>query len=192
MWYVVLRNILAVLSEMFSKQLSWSMEDTAWPPLSPNLNPLDLYLWGHLKPLCMQLLLTTKTHYGCLSDYPHLHRHLWTDAAVHDETCRGVHWISCIMLWRIRSKQELWRQRNSCCWVMARTHAAEECVMYAVTSRNNWRGVVSGVLWVRATLVAMQPCGKHISAAVNQHAIIEEEVFSVDPPWGYITRISRS
>jgi hypothetical protein len=24
---------------------------TAWPPRSPDLDPLDFYLWGHLKPL---------------------------------------------------------------------------------------------------------------------------------------------
>jgi hypothetical protein len=32
---------------------------------------------------------------------------------------------------------------------------------------------------VSAVLVAMQPCGKHISAAVNLHATIDEAVFSV-------------
>jgi hypothetical protein len=32
---------------------------------------------------------------------------------------------------------------------------------------------------VRAALVAMKRCGKHICAAVNQHATIEEAVFSV-------------
>jgi hypothetical protein len=32
---------------------------------------------------------------------------------------------------------------------------------------------------VLAALVATQRCGKHISAAVNQHATIEEAVFSV-------------
>jgi hypothetical protein len=32
---------------------------------------------------------------------------------------------------------------------------------------------------VRAALVASQRCGKHISAAVNQHGTIEEAVFSV-------------
>jgi hypothetical protein len=47
-------------------------------------------------------------------------------------------------------------------------------------------------LWLRAALVAMQLRGKHISAAVDQHATIEEAVFSVDPPQGYITRISCS
>jgi hypothetical protein len=30
---------------------------------------------------------------GCLSDYPQLPRHLWTDVTVHAVTCRGVHWI---------------------------------------------------------------------------------------------------
>jgi hypothetical protein len=32
---------------------------------------------------------------------------------------------------------------------------------------------------VSAALVATQRCGNHISAAVNQHATIEEAVFSV-------------
>jgi hypothetical protein len=35
------------------------------------------------------------------------------------------------------------------------------------------------LLGVSEALVAMQRCGKHISAAVNQHATIEEPVFSV-------------
>jgi hypothetical protein len=33
---------------------------------------------------------------------------------------------------------------------------------------------------VRAAFIAKQLCGKHISAAVIQHATIEEAVFSVD------------
>jgi hypothetical protein len=44
---------------------------------------------------------------------------------------------------------------------------------------------------LRATRVATQRCSKHISAAVNQHATIREAAFSVRPPRGYITRISR-
>jgi hypothetical protein len=35
---------------------------------------------------------------------------------------------------------------------------------------------------VSVALVAMQLCGKHISVAVNQHATIEEAVFSVGRP----------
>jgi ribosomal protein S27E len=41
---------------------------------------------------------------------------------------------------------------------------------------NNIKAVFSVV---SATLVATQRCGKHISAAVNQHEKIEEAVFSV-------------
>jgi hypothetical protein len=66
---------------------------------------------------------------------------------------------------------------------MARTHAAEERVAYTVTSRNNRSNVASGVLCGSAT----QLYGKHISKAVNQHATVEEAVFSVVPPRGYIT-----
>jgi hypothetical protein len=45
---------------------------------------------------------------------------------------------------------------------------------------------------VRVARVATKRCGKHISASVNQYATIEEAVFSVGVPRGYITRISRS
>jgi hypothetical protein len=65
---------------------------------------------------------------------------------------------------------------------MARTHAAEELVTYAVTSRNNRREAVSVVRFAR---VDRQRCGKHISATVNEHATIEEAIFSVGPPRGY-------
>jgi hypothetical protein len=73
---------------------------------------------------------------------------------------------------------------------MARTHAEDERVTYAVTSRKN-RCCKQRSLWVRAALVATQLCGKRISAAVNQHATIEEAVFSVDPPRGYVTKITQ-
>jgi hypothetical protein len=53
---------------------------------------------GTYKPRCMQLLLTMKgtspSHCGCMSDSAQLLWHLWTDVAVHDETCRGANWIS--------------------------------------------------------------------------------------------------
>jgi hypothetical protein len=70
---------------------------------------------------------------------------------------------------------------------MVHTHAAEERFTYAVTSHNR-RGVVSAFSVVRPALVAKQLCGKHISAAVKKHATLEEALFSVSPPRGYITR----
>jgi hypothetical protein len=49
---VVLRHILAVLCKMFSViRIMTDGGPTAWPPRSPDLNPLDIYLWGHLKAL---------------------------------------------------------------------------------------------------------------------------------------------
>jgi queuine/archaeosine tRNA-ribosyltransferase len=49
---------------------------------------------------------------------------------------------------------------------MACTHATEECVTYAVTSRNNRSGVASGDLCgVRDALVAMQMSGKHLCSS---------------------------
>jgi hypothetical protein len=92
-------------------------------------------------------------------------------------------------LWRICSEQKLWRQRNSRCLVMASTHAAEERVTYAVTSQNSR---IAAFSVVHAMRVAMQQCGKHISAAVNLHAVIDEAIFSAGPPRGYIKRISSS
>jgi hypothetical protein len=51
----VFRHILAVLCEMFSITYIVTdgqvVEDTAWPPRSPDFNPLDVYLWGHLRTL---------------------------------------------------------------------------------------------------------------------------------------------
>jgi hypothetical protein len=41
-------------------------------------------------------------------------------------------------------------------------------------------------------LLATHLGGKHIYAAVNQHAAIEEAVFSFDPSRGCILRISHS
>jgi hypothetical protein len=66
---------------------------------------------------------------------------------------------------------------------MVHTHAAEELVTYAVTSRKNRKGAFSVV---RAARDATRRYAKHISAAVNQHAVTEEAVFSVGPPRGYI------
>jgi hypothetical protein len=52
-----------------------------------------------LRSSCWQRRDTSPLHCGYLSDYPQLLRHLWTDAAVHDETCRGVHWNTLRTFW---------------------------------------------------------------------------------------------
>jgi hypothetical protein len=71
---------------------------TARPTRPPDLNPLRFYLWGHLNISCVSSSCwqwrRTSSHCGCVSDYTQLPRYLWTDVVVHEETCRGVRWIS--------------------------------------------------------------------------------------------------
>jgi hypothetical protein len=50
---------------------------------------------------CWQLRGTLPSHSGCFSDYPQLLRHLWTDAAVHVETCRRLCSISWRTFWEL-------------------------------------------------------------------------------------------
>jgi hypothetical protein len=53
---------------------------------------------------CWQRRGNWPSHCGCLSDYPQMPRRIWTNAADHDETCRGVHWISWREFWAIYYK----------------------------------------------------------------------------------------
>jgi hypothetical protein len=66
-------------------------------------NFLDFYLWGH--NLCMQLLLTKERHFTiavCMPlRLPSTTQNLRMDAAVHDEMCLGVHWISWRTFWSL-------------------------------------------------------------------------------------------
>jgi hypothetical protein len=98
------RAVQDVLSNICHDRWTGRGEPTAWSPRStPGLNPLSFYLWGHLTTRCSSCWQRSSTtqHCGCLSDYPQLPRHLWKNAAVHDETCRGEHWISRSTFWAI-------------------------------------------------------------------------------------------
>jgi hypothetical protein len=59
------RAVRDVLSDTYQHRWTDRGESTTWPPRSsPDFEPLDFYLWVHLKPLCMQLLLTAKRHFN--------------------------------------------------------------------------------------------------------------------------------
>jgi hypothetical protein len=58
---MVCRPILAVLREEFS--VNTYHDPAAWPPRSPDFNPRIFACGDTWKPLCMQLLLTTKRHF---------------------------------------------------------------------------------------------------------------------------------
>jgi hypothetical protein len=85
-----------VLNNVYRDRWIGRRRPVAWPPRSPDWNPLDFYLWEHLKSLVYTATVDNEEalHCGCLSDCPHLPLHLCADAAAHDETCRGVHRIS--------------------------------------------------------------------------------------------------
>jgi hypothetical protein len=99
---MVLRHILTVLCEMFTITRIMTDGYVEENPLHSLHAPRRIWiLWIFTCGTQTQHLLTTKRHSGCLSDYPQLPRHLWTDAALPDETCRGVHWISWGTFWAL-------------------------------------------------------------------------------------------
>jgi hypothetical protein len=66
---------------------------TAWPPRLPDLNPTNFNLWGHLKTLCMQLLLTTKRQFTVALCMP---VKLSTTAPASSDRWGGPRWhVSC-------------------------------------------------------------------------------------------------
>jgi hypothetical protein len=78
---------------------------TAWPPRSPEINPLVFHV-GTPKISCVlcscfQWRGPSPLQCGCLSDCPHLPRHLWMGVAVYDETCEGMDWISWRTFWEL-------------------------------------------------------------------------------------------
>jgi hypothetical protein len=47
LWHILSRAVWDVLNIMTDGQVEG--DPSAWPPCSPDLNPLYFYLWGHLK-----------------------------------------------------------------------------------------------------------------------------------------------
>jgi hypothetical protein len=96
------RAVRNVLNNTYHNQWMGRGGPTAWPPCSPDSNPLDFYRWGTPRNPC---ICSSCWHFTialwCLSDYLQQPQHLWTDAAVHAETCRGVHWISWRTFWAL-------------------------------------------------------------------------------------------
>jgi hypothetical protein len=67
----------------------------SWPPSSPYLNPLDFYLWGAFKNLCVfssfsQHGYTSPAQCERLPEYPKLSCDLWTCWAVRHKICQSM------------------------------------------------------------------------------------------------------
>jgi hypothetical protein len=66
---------------------------------------------------CWQRTGSSQLHCGCLSDYPQLHRHLWADAAVHDEMYWAVSAMTQITCFQTHVDIDIlycFGMRNSC------------------------------------------------------------------------------
>jgi hypothetical protein len=72
---------------------------TAWPPRSPYLNPLDFYLWGHLKtlvyaaPVDNEEALHHRIVDAChtLQTYPSIFEQMWWSMMRHVQACIESH-----------------------------------------------------------------------------------------------------
>ncbi|PNF18173.1 hypothetical protein B7P43_G01821 [Cryptotermes secundus] len=68
---------------------------TAWPPCSPDLNPLDFYLWGHLKPLVHADPVDNEEalhhrivdDYQIIRNYPVISEQMWQSMVRRAEVC---------------------------------------------------------------------------------------------------------
>jgi hypothetical protein len=70
---------------------------TAWPPRSPDLNPLDLYLWGHLNTLV----------YAAPVDNEETHHRRIVDACQTIPNYRGVFlWMRRTLMRRVEARIE--------------------------------------------------------------------------------------
>lgn len=54
------RQVRELLNNTFGEQWIGNLGPVRWPPRSPDLNPLDFYLWGHLKQLVYRVEINTR------------------------------------------------------------------------------------------------------------------------------------
>jgi hypothetical protein len=74
------RAVRDVLNNTYHHRWTGRGGPTAWPPRSPDMNPLDFYLWGHLKPLV----------YSAPVDNEEALRHCIVDACQAIRNCPGI------------------------------------------------------------------------------------------------------
>jgi hypothetical protein len=66
-----IRSVRDVLNNTYHDVWIGRGGSTAWPPRSPDFNPLNFYLWGHLKTIVYAAPVDNEpSHCGCLSDHP--------------------------------------------------------------------------------------------------------------------------
>jgi hypothetical protein len=113
MWYMhdgvpahFSRVVRVVVSNTYHNRWIGRGGPTASPLRWPDLNPLDFYLWGHLKTFVYAAPVDNEEALrhrivDAWQTICKLPRHLRADAAVLAETCRDVRWISWRTFWAL-------------------------------------------------------------------------------------------
>ena len=59
------------LNEIFPNRWLGRGGPVAWPPRSPDLTPLDCYIWGHMKTLVYETKVDSKAAAQHIKNHPH-------------------------------------------------------------------------------------------------------------------------
>jgi hypothetical protein len=95
------RDMLDVLNNTYHDQWIVTRGPTAWPPHSPDLNPLDFYLWVHLEALLYAALIDNEEalHHrivaACqaLRNYPGVFERMRLSKMRRVDACIGSHGV---------------------------------------------------------------------------------------------------
>ena len=71
------RHVRVYLNESFSNRWLGRGGPVAWPPRSPDLTPLDYYLWGHMKTLVYETKVDSRAalRHRIFAVAEHIHNH---------------------------------------------------------------------------------------------------------------------
>jgi len=111
------RSLLHQHEERSSYQCMSTNSFRSTDPQCVDLNPLDFYLWGQLKPLCIHLQLKMKRHspayYKCLQTIHHFPRTSESVQGVQDQTCSSAQWFMWRTFWAFAVYCDLITSKNS-------------------------------------------------------------------------------
>jgi len=93
--HITLGTLREYLNESFPCRWLDRGEPVAWPPRSPDLTPLDYYLWGHMKTLVYETKVHSKTalRHRIFAAAEHMRSHPdnVASATVSIDACRKLH-----------------------------------------------------------------------------------------------------
>jgi hypothetical protein len=90
---MVLRAVRDVVRNTYHDRWTGRRGPTAWPPRLPDLNPLDLYLWGHLDTLVYAAPVDNgeTLHRQTIRNCPGIFARMWRPVMRRVEACTESH-----------------------------------------------------------------------------------------------------